>query len=84
MNMRGAMKATLDLARNRHYGDISFEEKGVDFDHLSSMVERVESGEIEFSDGKLGRWLGYMQGVLVANDICTLEEMKHLNKEFAG
>lgn len=84
MNMREAMRATLDLARERGYGDVSFEEVGVDMQHLQSMYDRAEASEEPFSEGKLGRWLGYMQGVLVANQCCTLEEMKDLNKAFAG
>lgn len=84
MNMREAMRATLDLARERGYSDISFDEIGVDMDHLQSMYDRVVSSDIQFSEGKLGRWLGYMQGVLVANQCCTLEEMKELNQVFAG
>jgi hypothetical protein len=84
MNMREAMRATLDLARDRGYGDIEFDEIGVDMEHLQSMCDRAEASEEPFSEGKLGRWLGYMQGVLVANQCVTLEEMKELNKAFAG
>jgi hypothetical protein len=83
MNMREAMRATLDLARERGYGDISFDEEGTDMAHLDSMYRRMEEGE-HFSEGKLGRWLGYAQGVLVAHQCCTLEEMKELNKAFSG
>lgn len=82
MNMREAMRATLDLARERGYGDISFDEDGTDMGHLDSMYHRMENED--FSEGKLGRWLGYAQGVLVAHQCCTLEEMKELNKAFAG
>ncbi len=84
MNMREAMRATLDLARERGYGNISFDEVGVDLEHLQSMHHRMEASDEPFSEGKLGRWLGYAQGVLVANQCCTLEEMKELNKAFAG
>lgn len=84
MNMREAMRATLDLARERGYGNVSFDEVGVDMEHLKSMYDRAVNSDEHFSEGKLGRWLGYMQGVLVANQCCTLEEMKDLNKAFAG
>lgn len=84
MNMREAMKATLELAKERGYDNIGFEEIGVDFPHLQSMYDRAMSSDIQFSEGKLGRWLGYVQGVLVANACCTLDEMKKLNERFAG
>lgn len=84
MNMREAMRATLNLAKERGYDNIDFEAVGVDMDHLQYMYDRVEGYEEPFSEGKLGRWLGYMQGVLVANQCVTLEEMKELNKEYAG
>lgn len=46
--------------------------------HLRSMAERMNG---TFSYGKLCRWLGYAQGVLVARGILTLEECKQINKE---
>lgn len=82
MSMIRAMQATLELARERDYQFIEFEQPGVDYEHLVSMYNRVIAEPDQFSEGKLGRWLGYMQGVLVANDTCTLDEMKELNKRF--
>ncbi len=78
-----AMRATLELAKERDFDMIGFEEEGVDFDHLKSMVDRAEDPASEFSEGKINRWLGYMQGVLVATSTCTLEEVKELNRRFA-
>lgn len=83
MKQLEAMGATLLLAGERNYDMTEFEEVGVNFDHLESMYQRVRDNPTGFSEGKLGRWLGYMQGVLVANQCCTLEEMKELNKRFA-
>lgn len=80
MNMLEAMRATVDLALERGYQDVVFDEVGVDWYHLNSMLERVQPN---FSEAKTGRWLGYMQGVLVANGVATLEEMKELNKRFS-
>lgn len=84
MNMRHAMRETLELARSRDYDNVSFEEVGVDFDHLVSMQLRFESADPPFSEAKMGRWLGYVQGVLVANGCLTLEECKQLNARYAG
>jgi hypothetical protein len=81
MNMRGAFEDTLELAEDRHYGFRLLAETGVDMAHLRSMLERVTP---EFSEAKLGRWLGYAQGVLVANGCITLDEAKAINMKHAG
>lgn len=80
MNQKYAMQETIQLALSRGYDDISFEQEGVDYAHITSMYSRVTS---DFSEAKLGRWLGYIQGVLVPNAIITLEEAKEINKRWA-
>lgn len=81
MNQLAAMQDTLALAASREYNNTKFEQLDVDYTHLVSMYERASTGE--FSEGKLGRWLGYMQGVLIANGCITLDEAKALNKKHA-
>lgn len=83
MKIIDAMGATLGFAYARGYENIIFEEVGVDYEHLKSMLDRVVENPKDFSEGRLGLWLGYMQGVLVANATGTLEEMKELNRRFA-
>lgn len=86
MNMRGAMVATLEAAKAENYDDIEFEITGVDFIHLVSMYDRIVGADVigePFSDAKIGRWLGYMQGVLVANGACSLDQVKEINRRFA-
>jgi hypothetical protein len=46
-------------------------------DHLYAMIDKIESGEV--AGEKAHRWLGYLQGVLVATGGTTLEEMKLVN-----
>lgn len=46
-------------------------------DHLHDMIQALESGAV--SGEKAHRWLGYLQGVLVATGGCTLDDMKTLN-----
>lgn len=46
-------------------------------DHLNEMVDKIESGEV--AGEKAHRWLGYLQGVLVATGGTSLEEMKMVN-----
>lgn len=84
MDMVGAFKDTLALASQREYETASFAEHGVNYDHLLSMYHRIRQEPWNFSEAKLGRWLGYAQGVLVANDCLTLDECKTINKRHAG
>jgi hypothetical protein len=59
---------------------------GVSCQHINSMFvrayEMTQAGTM--SEAKLGRWLGYAQGVLVAQGHITLDQAKEINKEFAG
>lgn len=52
-------------------------ERGLSYEHLRWMVLEMHNG---MSIGKAMRWLGYIQGVLVATAVCTLEDMKNLSK----
>lgn len=48
-------------------------------DHIDSMLSRMQNPE--FSELKLCRWLGWIQGVLYAasNGLISLDEMKEIN-----
>lgn len=52
-------------------------------DHLADMVRQMESWDI--TDRKVRekamRWLGYIQGCVVAGGGATLDELKKINKE---
>jgi len=48
-------------------------------DHLLEMVEKIETGIV--TGEKAHRWLGYLQGVLVATGGTSLEKMKATNLE---
>lgn len=80
MNMIKAIEDTLDEAKARRYGERDFGDEGVSFEHLVSMLERIQENPELFSEGKIGRWLGYIQGVLVANGCLTLDEVKRINR----
>lgn len=79
MRQLEAMEATLNHARDRGMAMLESATEGVDYKHLISMYVRAEAGN--FSEAKLGRWLGWMQGVIVALGFGTLEEMKRINME---
>lgn len=78
MNQRSAFTATIGLAINRNMpsgpGPLSLT-------HLISMNERITP---DFSEAKLGRWLGWAQCAVVAAGCATLEEMKELNKRHSS
>jgi len=46
-------------------------------DHLHFMIDQIASGQV--SGEKSHRWLGYLQGIIVAGGGATLEEMKKTN-----
>jgi len=80
MDTLGAIRATLALAYDRNYDDEESDVAASDWPHLKSMLIRVDEAVEPFSEGKLNRWLGYIQGVLVAREILTLQECKDINK----
>lgn len=83
MNQMAAMRETLTRAQECGMDDIAGFAEGCDYWHLQDMVERAQVGE--FSDAKLGRWLGWMQCAVVAAGIgLTLEDMKQINLSYAG
>lgn len=47
-------------------------------EHLHAMLDKIESGEV--SGDKAHRWLGYIQGVLVATRNGTVKDFGGVNK----
>ncbi|MBB3752672.1 hypothetical protein FHT44_005184 [Mycolicibacterium sp. BK634] len=81
MDQLAAFRDTIALAR---FHDMP-EKPGstVGFAHLRSMLDIAESGE--FSESKLGRWLGWAQCAVVAADIgVVLDDMKYINRAHSG
>lgn len=80
-----AMEETMRLAKERGYDTVEMKIPNTDYAHLMSMLERMQAGQKDgsFSEAKLSRWLGYAQGVLVANDVLSLNELKEINKSFS-
>lgn len=58
--------------------------------HIRAMLAAMESGvnpqdtEREFGEAKMGRWLGWAQAAMVAMGLADLDDMKALNKLYAG
>jgi hypothetical protein len=46
----------------------------------NAILESLESGDMSESDGKVFRWLGFLQGVLWSQAIFSLEELKKHNR----
>lgn len=87
MNQREAFRETIELAAKRGVPDLPGSDYGMD--HFYAMKIRIDNDAAsdadgrQFSEAKLGRWLGWLQGVLCAQGWVTLEEMKQLNKRWA-
>lgn len=82
MNQREAFDATVRLAvaSAMPEGDAA---DGLSLAHLREMRQAIETGE--FSEAKLGRWLGWAQAALVAADVgITLDDVKAINMRHAG
>lgn len=92
MDTLGAMRATMEAACERLPAtlDNALVPEAASMSHLVHMLTRVELSMTEnivanaMSVSKINRWLGYMQGVLVARGLLTLEECKQINREHAG
>jgi hypothetical protein len=80
MNQRKAFKATMDLAYERGMHHLILRED-LSFRHLEDMYRQVNKQE--FSEAKLGRWLGWAQATVVASGVATLEDMKGINKRYS-
>lgn len=83
MNTFGAIKDTLNLALINDM-PLKSDVDGLGYLHLLDMHARVEKANRDgtpFSEGKINRWLGWMQcAVLVACPGVSLTDMKEINK----
>lgn len=64
----------------RQAPDDAILERDVHVAHLVWMLGKIEPFYTDGHVEKAMRWLGYVQGVCVAFGICTIEQMKRLNK----
>lgn len=81
MNQLRALRETVELAERRGMPTLPGSDVGLG--HLRSMLETVETSE--FSEAKLGRWLGWAQCAVVAANVgVTLADMKALNMQCAA
>lgn len=83
MNMQGAFEELIsvwklrDATWTRPYRALADE---LSLQHAEDMLSRITP---EFSEAKLGRWLGWAQAAMVAQGLASLDEMKELNKKYA-
>lgn len=76
MNQKAAFEETVALAERVGMPELPGSSLGLE--HLREMLARVSVGD--FSDAKLGRWLGWAQAALVAADVgVDLEIVKRIN-----
>jgi hypothetical protein len=83
MNQLQALRETIEFARTAGMDNCSGDTPEVDFPHLEDMLRRVEAAPENFSEAKLGRWLGWVQCAVVGGAFGTLDDMKTINKRNA-
>jgi uncharacterized protein (DUF849 family) len=80
MNQRKAFKDTVLMGIIRNMpkdGDLGLH-------HMIDMDRRLDEHP-EYSDAKIGRWLGWAQAALVAANVgVTLEDVKQVNMRWAN
>lgn len=77
MNQREALKDTIQLAEERGMPE-EHQFPSLSLNHIRDMASRITP---EFSDAKIGRWLGWAQCAVVAAGLATLDEMKAINQK---
>lgn len=81
MDQRSAFFDTLSLCKTRIPSYmLDYGRDGCTLKHAISMGERIDHS---FSEAKIGRWLGWLQGSMAAQGYLTLEEAKKINKKWA-
>ena len=81
MNQIQAFRDTVALAEDVDMPTLPGSPVGLD--HLEGMLRRAE--QPDFSETKLGRWLGWAQCALVVADVgVTLEDVKQINSKNDG
>lgn len=85
MDVMGAMRETIALLGDTE-DFVWGEEPGCSNEHLRGMLARMERRHLtdEMSYGKMCRWLGWAQGVIVARGVATLDQTKEINRRHAG
>lgn len=93
MDMVKAARESVDLINSRindwtlDVGMIMKLTRDIQPEHLEEMVVQMEADANPqggaFSEGKLGRWLGWIQCAGTAIGVLTLEECKAINKKWS-
>jgi hypothetical protein len=79
MNVRGALRATLRLAKERGMPQ-GEPNNPLSFAHMEGMMVKVAMGGMSYD--KLCVGLGWMQCALVGSGVATLDEVELLNRKF--
>lgn len=81
MDQKAAFRETLIAASD--LGMPALPGSPLGLDHLLDMYTKICEGD--FSEDKLGRWLGWAQCAVVAADIgLTMDDMREINKAYDG
>lgn len=72
-----AMRDTVRLATSR-MSSVASDDSKLSLSHCSDMLQRAQAGN--FDVGKLNRWLGWMQCVVVTRGAATFDEVRQINR----
>ncbi len=79
MNVLTAAQSTINILIDGSHDHESVRDlKGQSVGHAVWMLSGIILGYIQ--DAKAHRWLGYAQGILVAQNKTTLEDVKNINR----
>jgi len=85
MDMIKAAEATLKLAKEHDMHLCESDRPELDYDHLEEMLRQMSANQYVWSEGKLGRWLGWLQASVVSHvDGASLDVMKEINTACRG
>lgn len=82
MNQRMAFKETIAYATRNYMPMDNDVDDSLSLRHIIDMDARLDEHP-EYSDAKIGRWLGWAQCAVVASGTGSLEEMKQINMRWA-
>lgn len=81
MNQQEAARETLRQAKEVWPNNPIVKDHSFSLEHLEYMMDRMFEG---MSDAKRGRWLGWMQAVVVAQTVLNLDDMKRINEGYSS
>lgn len=72
------------LTLNCFQNIVPVREDNPSLNHLAWMIQEIKDNILLWSEGKTGRWLGFIQGVLCVQGITTISLERERNTKFSN